>query len=467
MSKPLIEGASITIKRSDGRTHQAVVSSIDFDIGCVKWSDHMILVPSSSTNNLLLNKEQRVSSVKHTRSTFDNFPSDLTLKKLGKLEKNRSERRRKQAELRAEKAEISKKSMGNPHWELVQMINDYRRKVNFAPLSRCDRSTDHQITVAVRKRPLNSIDYSKREVDIVTIPSSNQLIIHEPKNKVDLTKYIENHVYKFDYTFNETCINECVYKYTAQPLVNTIFEGGMATCFAYGQTGSGKTFTMSGNYSELDTEKGIYALTASDIFSLIHSSKYRDLNLAVSCSFFEIYSKKVFDLLNNKATLKILEDAKQQVQIIGLTEKAVTSVDDVLKLILQGNIERASGQTSANTNSACKLTQVLRDSFVKPNSKTCMIAMISPGMWNGRRKIIKSNGDTLNNQKEDVQKVADKTDLLKIDRTVLNSHRETIGNLKSILKDAEEMSIEEFSYKKWDSLLDSGIALSVEWLERL
>ena len=45
----------------------------------------------------------------------------------------------------------------------------------------------------------------------------------------------------------------CVYKYlpplptqlfcrfTAQPLVHTVFDRGMATCFAYGQTGSGKT----------------------------------------------------------------------------------------------------------------------------------------------------------------------------------------------------------------------------------
>ncbi len=37
--------------------------------------------------------------------------------------------------------------------------------------------------------------------------------------------------------------------------------------------------------------------------------------LIVSASFFEIYSGKVFDLLNAKARLRILEDAKQQVQV--------------------------------------------------------------------------------------------------------------------------------------------------------
>lgn len=30
-------------------------------------------------------------------------------------------------------------------------------------------------------------------------------------------------------------------RFTAKPLVQSMFEGGMATCFAYGQTGSGKT----------------------------------------------------------------------------------------------------------------------------------------------------------------------------------------------------------------------------------
>lgn len=66
--------------------------------------------------------------------------------------------------------------------------------------------------------------------------------------QVDLTKYLENQNFRFDYAFDDSCDNEKVYKYSAKPLVQTIFEGGMATCFAYGQTGSGKTHTMGGDF---------------------------------------------------------------------------------------------------------------------------------------------------------------------------------------------------------------------------
>lgn len=37
----------------------------------------------------------------------------------------------------------------------------------------------------------------------------------------------------------------CLIRFTAKPLVQSIFEGAMATCFAYGQTGSGKTHVRS------------------------------------------------------------------------------------------------------------------------------------------------------------------------------------------------------------------------------
>lgn len=78
--------------------------------------------------------------------------------------------------------------------------------------------------------------------------------MHQPQVKVDLTKYLDNQKYRFDYTFDENTSNEMVYKFSAQPLVRTIFQRGFATCFAYGQVfGSGKL--PSDEYVLLDRKR--------------------------------------------------------------------------------------------------------------------------------------------------------------------------------------------------------------------
>ncbi|XP_063375433.1 kinesin-like protein Klp10A isoform X3 [Cydia amplana] len=276
------------------------------------------------------------------------------VKEVERLKENREKRRQRQAELKEEKEALMNMDPGNPNWEFLAMIREYQQSIEFRPLTGNEPVEDHQITVCVRKRPLNKKELTKKEVDVISVPTRDQMIVHEPKNKVDLTKYLENQKFRFDYAFDDNCTNEIVYKYTAKPLVQTIFEGGMATCFAYGQTGSGKTHTMGGDFQgkTQDCKKGIYAMAARDVFAYLKSPKYKPLNLIVSASFFEIYSGKVFDLLADKAKLRVLEDGKQQVQIVGLTEKVVDNVDEVLKLIQHGNAARTSGQTSANSNSS-------------------------------------------------------------------------------------------------------------------
>ncbi|CAH0592772.1 unnamed protein product [Chrysodeixis includens] len=276
------------------------------------------------------------------------------VKEVERLKENREKRRQRQAELKEEKEALMNMDPGNPNWEFLAMIREYQNSIDFRPLTGNEPVEDHQITVCVRKRPLNKKENAKKEVDVISVPTKDQMIVHEPKNKVDLTKYLENQKFRFDYAFDDSCTNEVVYKYTAKPLVQTIFEGGMATCFAYGQTGSGKTHTMGGDFQgkTQDCKKGIYAMAARDVFAYLKSPKYKPLNLIVSASFFEIYSGKVFDLLADKAKLRVLEDGKQQVQIVGLTEKVVDNVDEVLKLIQHGNAARTSGQTSANSNSS-------------------------------------------------------------------------------------------------------------------
>jgi hypothetical protein len=104
-----------------------------------------------------------------------------------------------------------------------------------------------------------------------------------------------------------TCAASCqVYRKTVQPLVHTLFQNGKATCFAYGQTGSGKTYTMS----------PLPIRAAADILQYLARPEYSDVSLFVSC--FEIYGNKVFDLLNSRKKLNILEDAKKKVVVVGL-----------------------------------------------------------------------------------------------------------------------------------------------------
>ena len=141
-----------------------------------------------------------------------------------------------------------------------------------------------------------------------------------------MTKYIEEHAFTFDGSFDEHCSNEYVYERTVKPLVNFSFEKGNVTCFAYGQTGSGKTHTMIGNSAK--KVDGLYILAARDIFAKLETPEFEKLGILVS--YFEIYCGKLYDLLNKKELLHARVDAKQRVNIVGLKQYKVDGVDALM-----------------------------------------------------------------------------------------------------------------------------------------
>lgn len=102
-----------------------------------------------------------------------------------------------------------------------------------------------RIRVVVRKRPLNQKERTRKEEDIVLVSETDKnVLVNEPKTKVDLTRYTEQHTFTFDDVLDEAVDNEGVYVRTVAPLVGAVLRRQKATCFAYGQTGSGKTYTM-------------------------------------------------------------------------------------------------------------------------------------------------------------------------------------------------------------------------------
>ncbi|KAK2822384.1 hypothetical protein Q5P01_022449 [Channa striata] len=433
--------------------------------------------PSSvPTNSAILNQQRRKNEAKsaHSLSLFreaikeneepEKMPPPSAFrgrrKSVAPQELNKGNKRLscvvKPSEMQTKKGKFLEAS--RPNQKFYEMIQDFRETLEITPISATDQIEPCRICVCVRKRPLNNKEINRKEIDVVSVPGKGALLVHEPKQKVDLTKYLDNQIFHFDYSFDETTTNDLVYKFTAKPLVQSIFDGCMATCFAYGQTGSGKTHTMGGDFTgrQQNSAKGIYALSAQDVFVCLNHRKYSNLDLSVYVSFFEIYNGKVYDLLNKKAKLRVLEDDRQQVQVVGLEEVYVTTPEEVIKMIQAGSACRTSGQTSVNANSSrshavlqivlrrndrattlhgkfslvdlagnergtdvssndrstlvetaeinrsllalkecirslgknsdhipfrmSTLTKVLRDSFIGEKSRTCMIAMVSPGM---------------------------------------------------------------------------------------
>lgn len=55
-------------------------------------------------------------------------------------------------------------------------------------------------------------ELSRKDIDVVSIPGKGTVLVHEPKQKVDLTKYLENQVFRFDYSFDETATNDLIFK---------------------------------------------------------------------------------------------------------------------------------------------------------------------------------------------------------------------------------------------------------------
>ncbi|KAG1372552.1 hypothetical protein G6F61_010952 [Rhizopus arrhizus] len=203
---------------------------------------------------------------------------------------------------------------------------------------------DQKIRVCVKKRPLNKKELEKGEKDVAPTVGTRSLQINEPKLRLDMSKYTDQHSFTFDDVFDSDVPNSTVYERTALPLVHYIFKGGKATCFAYGQTGSGKTYTM------LDPRHGLYILAARDIFTMLR--KPENEHLTAWIGLYEIYQGQLYDLLNERKKLFAREDGKSNVIIMGLKEYPIDNVNKLVQVFDYGSSVRTTGTTGANDSSS-------------------------------------------------------------------------------------------------------------------
>ena len=245
---------------------------------------------------------------------------------------------------------------------LNQNLVNYMRSSNISSgINSIQNIKIPKIKVIIRKRPLNSKELSKGEIDIISIKNNSRVIVSEQKVGLDLTKYIDKKEFLFDNAYDESSNNEYIYIQNIRPMIfNAFYYKSKIACFAYGQTGSGKTFTMMGNsqvsggnncHNFGSINVGMYMLAGYDIFQIL-SNEPKFYGFKILISLYEIYCDKLFDLLNNKKTLKTREDRKHNINIVGLSENNVNSLNELMNIINFGLKQRTVGKTGANSDSS-------------------------------------------------------------------------------------------------------------------
>ena len=95
---------------------------------------------------------------------------------------------------------------------------------------------------------------------------------------------------------------------------------------------------------------GLYLLATADIFDYI--KRNTNEGYSIEASYFEIYCGKLFDLLNSRKKLQAREDAKQNINIVGLKRYHVENPQNLFEMISLGNSIRVTSTTGKNSDSS-------------------------------------------------------------------------------------------------------------------
>ncbi|KIK55370.1 hypothetical protein GYMLUDRAFT_47928 [Collybiopsis luxurians FD-317 M1] len=222
---------------------------------------------------------------------------------------------------------------------------------------------DGNIKVVVRCRPLNSRELARGAKPLIRM-SGNQTFLDPPEagSQQDAKRATERKTmaFSFDKSYWSAgprdepgyCSQQTLYDDLGKELLDHGFAGFNACILAYGQTGSGKSYSMMG----YGPDKGIIPLTCSELFVRVDERKAVDpnINFTVEVSYIEIYNEKVRDLLNPKNTgnLRVREHPSLGPYVEDLSKLVVSSYDEMMTLMDEGNKARTVAATNMNETSS-------------------------------------------------------------------------------------------------------------------
>jgi hypothetical protein len=212
-----------------------------------------------------------------------------------------------------------------------------------------NQQTNNSITVAVRIRPLNERELTQSHRIAAETTSSHNVILSKSErfNAVLASQRAETYEYTFDHAFGPSSTSKEIYDTTTKSMISDVLNGTNCTVFAYGATSAGKTHTMLGT----PNDPGIIPRAMMDLFNqAAHLTSSSGKRVTLKASFMEIYNETIRDLLSERE--KILNPCEEEstgvVRVLGITERRVENLSEIMSLLLEGSSRRRTEPTAVN-----------------------------------------------------------------------------------------------------------------------
>ncbi|XP_064399470.1 kinesin-like protein KIFC3 [Halichondria panicea] len=197
------------------------------------------------------------------------------------------------------------------------------------------------IRVFCRVRPVIAEDGTGSQAELVVIPDSDDNGVVRVRSRGTWKTFDLDRVFSIG-SRQEEVFSE------VKALVTSCMDGYNVCIFAYGQTGSGKTFTMQGPSSN----PGLNQRALQELFHLVEE-RHTDYDYSIVVSVLEIYNECVRDLLSVDPTHKLdIKQGSDGVYVPGLTQVAVSQLEEVNEVFTLGHENRSTGATKMNIQSS-------------------------------------------------------------------------------------------------------------------
>ncbi|KAK4308249.1 hypothetical protein Pmani_020043 [Petrolisthes manimaculis] len=219
--------------------------------------------------------------------------------------------------------------------------------------------TKANLKVVVRVRPFNQREEDNNARCILDVVDEHMLVFDPRRDENqfffkgalqrnrDLHKrQAREQKFIFERVFSTQSTNEDIYDASTHDLLDTLLSGYNCSVFAYGATGAGKTFTMLGT----EEAPGITFLTLRELYKRIEDLK-ETKTIEVAVSYLEVYNETVRDLIITGKALSV-QEVDKQVMVPGLSLHKPVDSQELMQLLIRGNLNRSQHPTDSNAESS-------------------------------------------------------------------------------------------------------------------